>query len=295
MLAGAGAGVTAMLPVAAAMSDNRRSFHVNYAPHPGTFKASAGDDIVAQLEFAADAGFTAWEDNDMRGREIAEQQRIAAAMQRLNVQMGVFVGADISWQEAGITRGDATSRQKFLDDIRASVDVAKRVHATWMTVVPGHVDPRQQPHFQMAHVVETLKQACAILEPHGLVIVLEALNFRDHPGMFLTEIPQAYAICKAVNSPACKILFDIYHQQISEGNLIPNIESAWDEIAYFQVGDNPGRNEPTTGEINYRRVFEFIHGKGFTGVLGMEHGNSIAGVAGDLALIDAYRKSDNFQ
>jgi hydroxypyruvate isomerase len=164
-----------------------------------------------------------------------------------------------------------------------------------MTIVPDHVDPRLQPHFQMANVVETLRQASDILEPHGLVMVLEALNFRDHPGMFLTEIPQAYMICQAVDSPACKILFDIHHQQISEGNLIPNIESAWDEIAYFQIGDNPGRKEPTTGEINYRRVFEFIHGKGFSGILGMEHGNTIAGVAGDVALIEAYRSSDNFR
>jgi hydroxypyruvate isomerase len=231
----------------------------------------------------------------MRARELPVQQRIAAALQRLGMQMGVFVGAGISWEEPGITSGDAASRTKFLADIRASVEVAKRVNATWMTIVPDHVDPRLQPHFQMANVVETLRQASDILEPHGLVMVLEALNFRDHPGMFLTEIPQAYMICQAVDSPACKILFDIYHQQISEGNLIPNIESAWDEIAYFQIGDNPGRKEPTTGEINYRRVFEFIHGKGFSGILGMEHGNSIAGVAGDVALIEAYRSSDNFR
>ena len=85
-------------------------------------------------------------------------------------------------------------------------------------------------------------------------MVLEPLNFRDHPGLFLKESPQAYEICKAVNSPSCKILFDIYHQQIQEGNLIPNIESCWDEIEYFQIGDNPGRMEPTTGEINYSNL-----------------------------------------
>jgi hydroxypyruvate isomerase len=125
-------------------------------------------------------------------------------------------------------------------------------------------------------------------------MVLEPLNFRDHPGMFLTEIPQAYMICKAVDSPSCKILFDMYHQQITEGNIIPNIDAAWDEIAYFQVGDVPGRNEPTTGEINYRRIFEHIQGKGYTGVLGMEHGKSREGIEGERALIDAYRQSDNF-
>jgi hydroxypyruvate isomerase len=124
-------------------------------------------------------------------------------------------------------------------------------------------------------------------------MVLEPLNtLRNHPGMFLTSSPQAYLVCKAVNSPSCKILFDIYHQQITEGNLIPNIDTAWDEIAYIQVGDNPGRNEPGTGEINYRNVFKHIHGKGFTGVVGMEHGNATRGRDGERAVINAYVAAD---
>jgi len=123
--------------------------------------------------------------------------------------------------------------------------------------------------------------------------VLEPLNtLTDHPGMFLTTSPQAYAICRAVNSPACKILFDCYHQQITEGNLIPNIDAAWDEIAYIQVGDNPGRNEPTTGEINYCTVFHHLHDKGYDGIVGMEHGQSTPGRAGEQAVIDAYVTSD---
>ncbi len=110
--------------------------------------------------------------------------------------------------------------------------------------------------------------------------------------MFLKGIPQAFQICRAVDSPACKILDDLYHQQISEGNLIPNIDAAWDEIAYFQIGDNPGRDEPTTGEINYSNVFRHIHDKGFDGILGMEHGNSQPGRAGESAVIEAYRMVD---
>ena len=104
----------------------------------------------------------------------------------------------------------------------------------------------------------------------------------------------AVQICKAVDSPSCKILFDIYHQQIQEGNLIPNIDDTWDEIAYFQIGDNPGRKEPTTGEINYKNVFKFIYEKGYDGILGMEHGNSMQGIKGEKALVDAYLKVDSF-
>ena len=79
-----------------------------------------------------------------------------------------------------------------------------------MTVVPGHVDLRQDMGYQTSHVVETLRRACDILEPHDLTMVLEPLNFRDHPGLFLTKAAQAFEICRAVNSPSCKILFDIY-------------------------------------------------------------------------------------
>ena len=127
-------------------------------------------------------------------------------------------------------------------------------------------------------------------------MVLEPLNWHsNHGGLFLQYSDQAYAICKAVNSPSCKILFDIYHQQITEGNLIPNIDNCWDEIAYFQSGDNPGRKELTSGELNYKNVFRHLYQKGWDGVIGMEHGISIGGKAGEKRLIEAYREVDDFE
>ena len=215
-------------------------------------------------------------------------------MQRLGIDMGVFVAHEISWKKPSLASGDLAIREKFLAEIKSSVEVAKRVNAKWMTVVPGHVDLRLSMGYQTANVIESLKQAAAIIEPHGITMVLEPLNFRDHPGLFLTESPQAFEICKAVASPSCKILFDIYHQQIQEGNLIPNMEASWDEIAYIQIGDNPGRKEPTTGEINYKNVFKFIHEKKFAGILGMEHGNSKPNKEGERAVIDAYKQVDLF-
>jgi hydroxypyruvate isomerase len=269
-------------------------FQLDYAPHFGMFSSSAGDDPVDQLRFMADRGFRSLEDNGMRDRPVAEQERIASEMARLDMRMGVFVAHTIHWREPNLAGGDETRREEFLSEIRQSVEVARRVNATWMTVVPGHVDLRLHPDFQTANVVETLRRAADILEPHGLVMVLEPLNPRDHPGLFLKGIPQAYQICRAVDSPACKILDDLYHQQVTEGNLIPNLDRAWREIAYFQIGDNPGRREPTTGEINYRNVFRHIHGKGYTGILGMEHGNSRPGEEGEAAVIAAYREVDSF-
>lgn len=269
-------------------------FKLKYAPHLGMFKNLAGKDEVSQLEFMASQGFKAFEDNGMKSRSVQTQEQMASTMQKHGIQMGVFVAHKIYWGKPNLAGGDASYRKEFLDDIKSSVEVAKRVNAKWMTVVPGHVDLRKNIAYQTANVVESLKRAAEILEPHGLVMVLEPLNFRDHPGMFLSESPQAFEVCKAVNSPSCKILFDIYHQQITEGNLIPNIDACWDEIAYIQIGDNPGRKEPTTGEINYKNVFRHIHARGFDGVLGMEHGNSKPGKEGERAVIDAYKEVDDF-
>jgi len=272
----------------------KRQFKLKYGPHIGMFENNAGKDPIDQLKFMADQGFTAFEDNGMKDRTPELQAKMGETMAKLGIQMGVFVAHKIYWTEPSLTSGKQDKRDEFLQQIKESVEVAKRVNATWMTVVPGYVDLRQEMGYQTANVIESLKQASAILEPHKLTMVLEPLNFRDHPGLFLTKAAQGYTVCKAVNSPSCKILFDIYHQQITEGNLIPNMERAWDEIAYIQIGDNPGRKEPTSGEINYKNVFKFIHSKGFTGVLGMEHGNAKPGKEGEMALIKAYEESDSF-
>ena len=273
---------------------NFHKYNLNYAPHLGMFRNLAGNDPIDQLNFIADQGFTAFEDNDMRKREISLQVKMASTMKKRGLLMGVFVAHEIYWQKPNLASGDSKLRLEFLDYIKKAITVAKRVNAKWMTVVPGYVDMRQNMAYQTAHVVESLKQASALLEPHGIVMVLEPLNFRDHPGLFLTESPQAYKVCKAVDSPSCKILFDIYHQQIQEGNLIPNIEQCWDEIGYFQIGDNPGRKEPTTGEINYSNVFKLIRSKGYKGILGMEHGNYSRGKEGEMDVIKAYKKVDQF-
>ena len=273
---------------------SKNNFKLNYAPHLGMFKNNVGDDPIDQINYMADLGFRAFEDNGMKSRSIALQEKISKTLVKRGMKMGVFVAHKIYWDKPNLSSGNDDYRNDFLNDIRNSIEVAKRVNAKWMTVVPGSLDLRKDISYQTSNVIETLKRASDILEPHNLVMVLEPLNFRDHPGLFLTESPQAFQICKAVDSPSCKILFDIYHQQIQEGNLIPNIDDTWDEIAYFQIGDNPGRKEPTTGEINYKNVFKFIYEKGYDGILGMEHGNSMQGIKGEKALVDAYLKVDSF-
>jgi hydroxypyruvate isomerase len=290
LVAGVGTGVAGAQPSA---PRHGKRFRLRYAPHFGMFRHSAGDDLIDQLRFMADEGFTALEDNPMRDRPQDVQRRVAREMERLGMSMGVFVAtADFGNVTFASAAGDA--RRKILDDIRASIETAKRVNATWCTVVPGRYDQRHAWDYQTANVIENLKRCAGLCEPAGLVMVLEPLNCRDHPGLFLTKIPQVFMICQAVGSPSCKVLDDLYHQQITEGNLIPNLEVSWSEIAYFQVGDNPGRKEPTTGEINYRNIFGRLHEKGYTGIIGMEHGNSRPGVEGEQAVINAYVECDSF-
>jgi hydroxypyruvate isomerase len=267
-------------------------FRLKYAPHFGMFKQHAGDDPLDQLKFMADEGFRALEDNWMGRRPVEEQDRIAAELGRLEMDMGVFV-AHGEFGAPTFASDDPAMTERIENDMRAAVEVAKRVNAKWCTVVPGAYVKGLESDYQNANAIENLKRAAAICEPSGLVMVLEPLNpWRDHAGLFLSKVPHAYLLCRAVGSPSCKILDDLYHQQITEGNLIPNMERAWDEIAYFQVGDNPGRKEPGTGEINYGGVFRRIHEKGFTGIVGMEHGNAGGGKEGERAVIDAYRAVD---
>jgi len=281
-------------PAESTATTPKHEFQLKYAPHFGMFRHMAGPDLVDQLKFAADQGFTAWEDNGMMRRSVEEQERLASAMQDLGMTMGVFV-AEGSFNKPTFAGNDKQLREQVVKNIEKSVEVAKRVNAKWITVVPGAYDRGTEWDYQTANCIDLLKKCSEVYEPHGLVMVLEPLNWwANHPGLFLHKIPQAYLICKAVDSPACKILFDLYHQQITEGNLIPNIDRAWGEIGYFQCGDNPGRKEPGTGEINYRRVFGHIHAKGFKGVMGMEHGNSIKGAEGDQAVIDAYVEADKY-
>ncbi|MCM4168000.1 Hydroxypyruvate isomerase [Arenibacter antarcticus] len=270
----------------------KHNFNLKYAPHFGMFKNLAGDDPIAQLNFMAEQGFTAFEDNGMMGRNVALQTKIGETLARHNMTMGVFVIDKGGNMANTLAAGKKEYVDIFLDGCRKAVDVAKRVNAKWMTVVPGAYERNLPIGIQNANVIEALRRGAEILEPHGLVMVLEPLS--DSPDLHLQTSEQTYLICKGVNSPSCKILYDIYHMQKNEGHLIHNMNLTWEEIAYIQIGDNPGRKEPTTGEINYKNIFKYLHEKGFKGVLGMEHGNSRPNKEGDLAVINAYKEVDNF-
>ncbi len=297
LLAG-GAVITSASSVFAENKNNNsmpeeKPFHLDYGFHDGMFKNLGGKDFIDQIKYAHSMGFRSIEDNGMMSRPVELQKKIGDTLAKLGMKMGVFVITSDSWHwKTTLTTGKKEWIDKMIKDCKEAVEVAKRCNAKWMTVVPGNFERSLTMDYQTTNVINALRKASDILAPHGLVMVLEALS--DNPDLFLRHTDQTFMICKAVNSPACKFLFDMYHMQRNEGNIIKNLDNTWEEIGYLQIGDNPGRNEPGTGEMNYRNIFKHIYNKGYKGILGMEHGNAHPGKEGELALIKAYRDADDF-
>jgi hydroxypyruvate isomerase len=291
--AAAASSLLALSGARSAATSNAPRFSLDFAPHEGSF-ASRGDRLE-QIAYAADQGFRAWEDNEAAGRSVAEQEAMARALRRRDMTMGVFVASMPRWSEFRPVLGgeDDADRERFLADIRGSIAVAQRLGARFATVVTGFLDPRVPTDIQTARIIDTMRRAGDIVAPHGLTLVMEPLNTRvDHPRIFMQSIAQGFAIARGVNNPAVKILADVYHEQIQSGNVTRALDTCWSEIGYIQFGDNPGRKEPGTGELNYRNIVGRLRAKAYRGVIGMEHGNSVAGRAGEERLLAAYRAID---
>jgi hydroxypyruvate isomerase len=277
-------------------SDATAPFKLKYAPGFGTFRQHAGADLIDNIKFCHDQGFSAMFDNGLPRRTPEEQEKIAGEMQKLGMELGPFVlRGDPRIPDFVLNKQE--TRDMLIGVMKESIDVSKRTGAKMALIVLGRYDDKLHIDYQTANAIDNLRYCCDVVEPAGITLVIEPLNnLINHPGLFLTRIPQAYAICRAVNRPSCKIVDDIYHQQITEGNLIPNIEAAWSEIAAFHLGDSPGRNEPTTGEINFKNIFKYLYNKKYNGTLCMEHGISKRGtIEGEKRLIEAYRECDSFE
>ncbi len=272
-----------------------KPFTLGYAPSIGMFRELCGsDNAVDNIKFIHDKGFRAVFDNGLPGRPPAEQERIAAEVQRLGMMMGPWVlYADFS--KTSFVLNPQEVRDFLNAKMQEGVDIVRRTGFKMALVVPGRYDERLHPDYQRANMIDNLKFCAELAGTEGMTIVIEPLNtLADHPGLYLTQMPQAYQVCDAVNSPYVKIVEDLYHQQITEGNLIPNIEACWDQIAAFHVGDNPGRLEPGTGEINFKNIFKYLRSRDYSGVICMEHGQSIKGPEGSKRVIEAYRECDPF-
>ncbi|MFH1070414.1 MAG: TIM barrel protein [Candidatus Glassbacteria bacterium] len=289
-LAGLAAGIGIGKPLAGA--EPKHTFKLKYAPNLGLLRNIS--DEIDRLDAYADYGFRAFEFNGLLSWDTARAEKLRARMDKLGLTMGVFVGNPSGWDKAGMVNPE--QRPAFLEEVKKSVTYHKIVGNVCSTVITGPGMEKPPRGLQRAWVIESLKRAADLVAGTKLVLVVEPLNnLTDHPGYFLSRSDEAYEVMKAVNSPQIKILFDIYHQQITEGNLTVNIRQFYEEIGYFQLADVPGRHEPGTGEINYRNVFKAIYDLGYKGVLGLELSGSVRqDPEGSLKVFESIVECDKF-
>lgn len=219
--------------------------------------------FLDRLRAAADLGFGAIEFWPWRGKDLE-------ALDKLRRELALEIGQFTAWGfEPGMN--DPANHAACLAEIEASCEVANRLGAKCMTVVAGNDQPGMTKEQMHAHVITALKGAAPIAEAAGVTLILEPMNGRvDHPGHCLYGSADAIAICKAVGSPFVKINWDLYHMQITEGDLSRRLREGFDQVGYLQLADNPGRNEPGTGEVYYPRVMKEAWDLGYRGYVGLE-------------------------
>lgn len=225
----------------------------------------------------------------LRGGELstADKVRRAAAIGYKACEFWGWWGEDLAAirqaaDETGVAIGsictkfvslvDPALRDEYLAGLAESIAAAQQLGCRHLISQTGNDRPGISRAEQSASLVDGLKAAAPLLEAAGVTLVVEPLNTRvDHPGYFLREADEAAELIRAVGSPNVKLLYDVYHQQITEGDLIPTIRRNIDVIAYYHIADHPGRHEIGTGEINYANVLRAIAKTGYKGYVGLEY------------------------
>jgi hydroxypyruvate isomerase len=168
--------------------------------------------------------------------------------------------------------GDANNHGQFLEDLKVSIDAANTLECASLIGQSGLVQMFLPEQTFWKNMVAVLKEASVLLEDAGITMVVEPVNTKvDHAGVFLSTSKDSFFLTSLVGSPNVKILYDLYHQQITDGNLLATIENNLDAIGHFHAAGCPGRNEITSGELNYPFIFEAIDRMGFDGYMGMEY------------------------
>lgn len=219
--------------------------------------------FVDRIKKTAELGFPAVEFWPFEGKDV---DGIAKLTQSLGIEVAQFTAWGFSPH-----LNDKKNEADFLKTIEKACAVAHTWKCRKMTVVAGDVTPgltKEQMHEQ---VIAALKKAAPIVEKEKVMIILEPMNERvDHPGHCLYGSVDALKICRAVNSPMVKINWDLYHMQITEGDLCGRLKEGFDQVGYLQVADHPGRHEPGTGEIHYNRVLRAAYELGYKDLVGLE-------------------------
>ncbi len=172
-----------------------------------------------------------------------------------------------------IPLNDSLRRKEFVQGLKESICAAKLLNCSTLIAQAGQTIPEVGREQQRASIIEGLQECLPILEKEGIVLVLEPLNVLvDHKGYFLSESSEAFGIIREVDSPQVKVLFDVYHQQITEGNLLSNMLDNLDYIGHIHIAGNPGRHEPLTdSEVHYPTILKMLKRAGYHGFIGLEY------------------------
>lgn len=219
--------------------------------------------FLERIRRAAALGFPAIEFWPWRNKDVPA---IAALCRELGVEVAQFT----AW---GFVPGlnDPANHDAFVAEVTAACAAAQELGCRCTTVVAGNDQPGMSREEMHAHVVAGLQRAAPIAEAAGVTLILEPMNVRvDHPGHCLVGSEAGVAICRAVGSKHVKLNWDLYHMQVSEGDLCGHLRDGFDQVGYLQVADHPGRHEPGTGEIHYPRVLRQAFELGYRGFVGLE-------------------------
>lgn len=219
------------------------------------------DDFCDAIRRIGALGYDAAETYDWEGLDLPRVRRTCeeSGVELLSMCTTEFRLTDPSFRAAWLAGAEKSCA--------AAVQVGARRLIT--QVGPDTGAPREYQH---AAIVETLCRAVPTLAAHGVTMMIEPLNtYVNHPGYYLTSSAEAFAIVREVNSPFVKVVFDIYHQQIMEGNILPNITHNLDAIAHLHAAGHPGRHEMWMGENDYRFIFDAVDRAGYTGACGLEY------------------------
>ena len=220
-------------------------------------------EFMERFERAAEAGFDAIEfwHYDQPGRDV---DAIAATCKALGLDVIQFTG----WGSPSLA--EERNHAEFMRRMRQAIDVADALDATMFTIVGHQSIAGFDQATSLANLERALAQAAPLLEEAGRVAILEPFNPVDHEGHFLNGSRDALTVCRSIDSPAVKLNWDLYHMQLTEGNLIASLRDGIDQVAYVQIADVPGRHQPGTGEINYTKVFAALDDIGYDGPIGLE-------------------------
>lgn len=229
--------------------------------------AYSGKDEIYHLEKIKEHGlhgleYYAWWDLPDIHRTAKEQERI-----------GVGINATCT---KFISLVNESLREAYIEGVRQSIEACKILNVRSMISQTGNALDGIPRYIQRANMIETLKRCAPLLEEAGVVLEIEPLNgLVDHAGHFSQRSDESVYIIDQVGSPNVKLVFDVYHQQITEGNVIRNAVNYIDRINHFHIADNPGRKQPGTGELNYVNILKAIQGTGFDGFVGLECGYTV--------------------